>query len=577
MPIARFLIGKRESVERLSQWLQECEANHFTCAPASNTTLPARLLDVRAADDKGTLGLRLLETKTGQSYRYICLSHRWGPATMKTRNTVKTLDKLKEFIVFNQLPANFRRAVALTQELGVQFLWIDSMCIIQEGDDGRDWNLESAKMADIYRGAYLTIAMAWNDNEDLFSIPDSNTSDNCLRLTDEGGHSYFIGTRDYDQRVGGSWKHIKELQSKYPLFTRGWIYQERLLSPRILTCHREEFTFHCLEHFTCECGSVTIAPHPHHPFQSIFSDNLTHRRHLAGQIHRPGGNVARFQKRWHEIVITYMSLNLTEQRDILPGIAGCARALWALEGYEYVAGLWRRTISRDLMWYNAGRQGRITPRPKCWTAPTWSWASIKAGQTIQFFVREGQHSIYDEFLSETTIKEIWCEKSTEDPFGRLKSAHLKLDAQLFPCEMRHFCVSIAARKYRRLDDLHHPRQNNRNRAHCPADSPGLNTYGASVSTYLDISLRTELNYVPMKTCTKGCGLAKVHLLRMVQQRRQTQVGNYFMILKRIEEQNSTYQRIGVVTLTGHDASQSAKWFEEVWIPSVSSIETITIT
>lgn len=571
-------MGKEKSVERVSRWLQECEANHSTCASISNTALPARLLDVQAMDDKGTLGLRLFETVNGQQYRYICLSHRWGPTTMKTRNTTKTLGYLKEFIDFHQLPANFRRAISLTRELGVQFLWIDSMCIIQEGDGGQDWNIESSKMADIYRGASLTILMAWDDDDDIFTTPDPNALDKCLRLTDQRESTLFIGTRDYDQKIGGSFAHIGEFKSNNSVFTRGWIYQERLLSTKLVTCHREEFTFQCLENDTCECGSPNTTPHPQTEDQKkIIRNKTTHRQHLAGQISRSNFNQKRFQNRWHEIVVAYMSLNLTMHEDILSAIAGCARALGVFEGQEYIAGLWKATFSRNLMWYNVEPPKQTKPRPNIWTAPTWSWASMQSGQNIGYFNGDSGHDInMIEFFPNRAIEELRYEKSGKDSFGRLKSAHLRADVQLFPCEMRHFCVSQGKdRTSMRQDELNVPRSYVQ--LPCGADSATMSTYGANVHTSFDIQFTTELKYVPMKPCSKGCGLARVYLLRVLQKKKKKAVSNFFMILNKVGDKNSTFQRIGVVELNWTDPSQSATWFEEVWTPSISSIERITIT
>jgi hypothetical protein len=98
--------------------------------------------------------VRLVHT-IGQKGNYIALSHCWG-STNLIRTTTRTLSTHEEGILITDLPKTFRDAISICRYLKVQFLWIDSLCIIQ--DDEQDWEREASRMADVYANAYLTIA-----------------------------------------------------------------------------------------------------------------------------------------------------------------------------------------------------------------------------------------------------------------------------------------------------------------------------------------------------------------------------------------------------------------------------------
>jgi hypothetical protein len=98
--------------------------------------------------------VKLIEPE-GVTGKYFCLSHCWGPEQIIT-TTRTNLQAHKREIPLNSLPKTFRDAVLLTKRFGIAYIWIDSLCIVQ--DDNNDWKIESAKMERIYREAQLTIA-----------------------------------------------------------------------------------------------------------------------------------------------------------------------------------------------------------------------------------------------------------------------------------------------------------------------------------------------------------------------------------------------------------------------------------
>jgi hypothetical protein len=83
------------------------------------------------------------------------LSHCWGPAQLIT-TTANTIEQKKAGIPLEDLPQTFKDAVALTRNLGIRYLWIDSLCIKQLDKD--DWEREASKMGSVYLHSYLNIA-----------------------------------------------------------------------------------------------------------------------------------------------------------------------------------------------------------------------------------------------------------------------------------------------------------------------------------------------------------------------------------------------------------------------------------
>ncbi|KAF2032042.1 heterokaryon incompatibility, partial [Setomelanomma holmii] len=160
---------------------------------------------------------------------YVCLSHCWGGVSSTTlkRETVETFSKS---IAIPSLPPTFLDAVAITKRLGYYYLWIDSLCIIQDPQD--DWASQIPLMGEIYRHSAFKIAAskAKDSNGGCFTSRNSLAYSYC-RLADlDAADDWFIGGQMGDIAFGPSSNDLKRL----PLFTRGWVVQERTMSPRTL-------------------------------------------------------------------------------------------------------------------------------------------------------------------------------------------------------------------------------------------------------------------------------------------------------------------------------------------------------
>ena len=184
--------------------------------------LPTRVLCV--ADGS----VKLISTsELWDDMRYAALSYCWG-GDQEQKTTTQNLQKREiDGVKLAELPKVLRDAVTVTMQLGLSYLWIDSLCIVQ--DDKLDKEAEVAKMADIYSGAYVTISAASSSSAHEGFLRDRNPSKNRR-------HVVPIKTLCPDGKAGWVYIYRPEVYQpkEEPLNTRGWTLQEHLLSPRLL-------------------------------------------------------------------------------------------------------------------------------------------------------------------------------------------------------------------------------------------------------------------------------------------------------------------------------------------------------
>ncbi|PGH01622.1 hypothetical protein AJ79_07870 [Helicocarpus griseus UAMH5409] len=364
----------------IKRWISTCIATH--CSPESfcnspdNPTLPTRVVDVGLDDGV----VKLVEPKGARS-KYICLSHCWGLEQIITTET-STLEEHKKCIAWERLSKTFQDAILLSRALGIKYIWIDSLCIIQ--NDPNDWNVESANMAAVYTNGHLTIAATKSANGagGLFaSTPDFEVAN---KTSDGEAYRLFFRERidhhiDMEPFVHDESRNTTA--TYHPLLTRGWVYQERLLSTRILHFGPSEVYFECRSSIECECdmiefhGSSPETPIPlfkieHAEAMSDYEQDWAQQEQYKDQVRYQGANL------WRTIVGCYTALLLKLSKDRLPAISGIAKDLASRRKSRYLAGLWEESINDDLLWSVELPSRYKKPRPEPRNAPTWSWASV---------------------------------------------------------------------------------------------------------------------------------------------------------------------------------------------------------
>lgn len=167
--------GTQEDFDVISHWMNLCIKGHKKCARPKETTLPDRIVDVGSFENN--IQPRLVENKAAKKADYVTLSHCWGGSVPLT-TTSMTLKARQHRIALDDMPLTFREAVITTRKLGFQYIWIDSLCILQ--DSKSDWETQAAKMAEIYSYCVLTLAArsARNATEGLF-LPRPPSPDSC--------------------------------------------------------------------------------------------------------------------------------------------------------------------------------------------------------------------------------------------------------------------------------------------------------------------------------------------------------------------------------------------------------------
>lgn len=366
--------------------------------------------------DSTDTSIRLLQTQNEEA-EYICLSHCWGRSELfQTRR--ETLHQRNHGIEWTDLPKTFQDAVKVTRSLGIQYLWIDSLCIIQNDDN--DWRQESAQMHIIYRDSYLTIAASKSNgpNGGLFAVSSPNY---MLREWRVDSQTVCIRTR---RKI-----HHFESSNQFPLLDRGWVFQERVLSRRILHFGPQELIWECMEEQACECSLIA----------SASSDEIgLGKKRLYRPVKVLGSDVW-LMLVWWKTVQDYSALDLTYEKDIFPALSGVTQQHMAVRKSKYLAGLWENTFVHDLLWYVPNRtnlpgipESRYNHglRPLKWRAPTWSWASIRSA------VKYDHYTAFNEAIK---IEKVNVEAVDGNTAGELVAASLVVSGEMAAVTIRRNC------------------------------------------------------------------------------------------------------------------------------------------
>ncbi|KAF7953411.1 uncharacterized protein EAE97_000810 [Botrytis byssoidea] len=219
--IANF--ATEECSRLIKSWLNKCILCHPNCTINSPviSRLPSRVIRVGAHDG---LEPTLFTPPTGHEGAYVALSYCWG--RRKNILLTKEMTKLPNMSVIfpiSVLPKTLQDAIQIIRNLGFEFLWIDSLCIIQEGDDGEDLRRECITMHEVYGSATLTIAAAaaGSVHGGFFQCPKTNPK----------MQSDFIIKYDLDDCSLGIANIAMIVSMNH---TRGWTFQERVLSPKTI-------------------------------------------------------------------------------------------------------------------------------------------------------------------------------------------------------------------------------------------------------------------------------------------------------------------------------------------------------
>ncbi|KAI1169730.1 heterokaryon incompatibility protein-domain-containing protein [Nemania sp. FL0916] len=447
----------------IKRCLETCIQEHSVCKQRPSRP-PKRLIYIQ---DPESSSVKVIKTSLNFNEPYVALSYCWGQGVC-LKATKSNIQDMMAGISRANLPSVISDAIQITATLGFRYIWVDSLCIIQ--DDAQDWDEESSRMCAIYEGAYITIAASSSESADVplterhrrhepiifeYRQNTSSTSRNhpappIARLAAREECSYGFHNEDSARRP-----------DREPLHDRGWTLQEAILSTRVVFFTPTELQWQCQAQQTCEC----LIPPP------IKPDAITTRAHIwersVGQT-GPAPREREIYAAWDRIVERYTERLLTNPDDKLPALSGLAQLVQrsismpervenlevgAEDGnrmqterkLEYVAGLWTGDLIRGMLWGPRNMTVQLPSSPvrgttpttglistnnglddcsvkpeetSYYRAPSFSWASVDG--PVSYRSRNSDLSLEDEAYVETArVVDFWSLPAGVDPYGRL--------------------------------------------------------------------------------------------------------------------------------------------------------------
>lgn len=225
-----------EVFDQLKFWLSVCASRHEKCNKylGSITSLPTRVLKIGALESD-IVYLEQHDNSSHLSKPYAALSHCWGTG-QPFITTSETIEERQEGIHVNQLPQTYQDAITVARAIGLQYIWIDSLCIIQ--NDLLDWQHEAAKMASVYRNANIVIGAA-NASADSEGFLHRRKTE--MASFGEKIHVSLLPPKA--QRLSDESEPVKE----EPLSARAWTLQERYLPHRMISYGKNHVFWECSE------------------------------------------------------------------------------------------------------------------------------------------------------------------------------------------------------------------------------------------------------------------------------------------------------------------------------------------
>ncbi|TVY51092.1 hypothetical protein LCER1_G008094 [Lachnellula cervina] len=360
-------------------WLRQCTEEHSHTTEEHQS--PTRLIFIGDNEVRLTLAKEL-----GECPKYATLSHCWGSVLFETLK-VGSLEAFRKRLPATALTKTFRDAIDTSRYFGFQYLWIDSLCIIQ--DDPNDWDAEASLMADVYGNSSLNIAAsgAANGNAGLFFARDRFWR---CQIQPKDGDTESL----YDCYPTGQ---VFDLTVS-PLELRAWTRQERILPRRTIHFTRTQILWECEKKFSselypCDCGGAV-------------------QEHDWNCLPKPPFNY----HQWMRMVGIYSICKLTYSGDKLVAISGLARESQSRTNGGYVAGLWRNNLEIQLCWFTIFPGYRIAP----YVAPTWSWASLDG------MVRFDPYGYERKRILHITVLDVQVTHVSQNIFGQISGARLRL-------------------------------------------------------------------------------------------------------------------------------------------------------
>jgi hypothetical protein len=217
------LLRQFNIIHIVKTWLSACRERHEICSWSAKGELPTRLVAVDRTEEKKCLSIRLCHSDSlPRETEYVSLSHCWGKVPF-FKLTQDKLQELEQSIPLQQLPMVFQDAIRITYDLGFRYIWIDSLCIIQDSRD--DWHKESLAMDRVYLNGVLNLAATGyrNGQEGLLRFTEPREimppKIDCSKFNSHSPKYSVFSSFDWRREV-----------TRAPLNERGWVCQEQVMA-----------------------------------------------------------------------------------------------------------------------------------------------------------------------------------------------------------------------------------------------------------------------------------------------------------------------------------------------------------
>jgi hypothetical protein len=385
----------------------------------------ARLVEV--INTGSAIKLRLVEGSS-QCTPYVALSYRWGGLEAIWQTTIRNLDSRLTVFSIDELPQTLSDAVKVTRDLGFKWIWVDSLCIVQ--DDENDWAREAVKMAAVYQNAIVTIAAdssqdakagLHNDRStSMFNAEDSIRICNTLSTGEENSIYLFPNQKTRIDKSVTSLRDMGDLLNHCSLRDRGWTLQERILSPRIIHYASDQLYWECYHGIQESEDELLWMGH------NLTIPKIAHRVRSAKDDEAKKKELRKMLYYWYVHLVggDYSHRSLTYGEDKLVAIGGVAKALDDIESMGYMVGHWGDDddeLVKSLCWKRGGPGQKAAK----YRAPSWSWASQDS------VVDYGSYSLvgtgYETIVAEPVV---WQASAPDGTFfGRCTNAYLQIKAK----------------------------------------------------------------------------------------------------------------------------------------------------
>lgn len=343
----------------IRQWMDSCQS-HSDCRPHADI-LPTRLVDVGIEDEQEPPKLIYTSKLAEARLVYTTLSHCWGSKDYPPLRTTRTSEKIYlSGIPPDSLPRTFKDAIIITRKLGIRYIWIDSLCIVQ--DDPKDWEREASRMSSVYQGGSFTIA----------ATDSTDSRGGCYLESPKLTLQIKYNPNQPEALVKLVPGNFEDKIQESALNERGWVLQELFLSKRILYCTKDQFYWQCRECITSEDG--------HYKSQNLIC--------IRQQRGRSWGKVLKkyynHEEMWWDCVFDFSLRKLSFKEDRVAAIAGITRWYQNMTSKTPALGLWKEELAIDLCWHVGGETlsykplvGRVRPIPsRIANVPSWTWLSL---------------------------------------------------------------------------------------------------------------------------------------------------------------------------------------------------------